>query len=75
MHDQLHVAAESFAERLEESERFHMGTGKVNQTVRQLAEDFQRAKIDYCLVGAMALNAHGYNRETVDVAELNLLKW
>jgi hypothetical protein len=44
-----------------------MGTGKVNQTVRQLAEDLARTKIDYCLVGAMALNAHGYNRETVDV--------
>ncbi len=44
-----------------------MGTGKVNQTVRQLASDFERAKIDYALVGAMALNAHGYARETVDV--------
>lgn len=44
-----------------------MGTGKVNQTVRQLASDLDRAKIDYALVGAMALNAHGYARETTDV--------
>jgi hypothetical protein len=66
MHDRLPTAG-SFAKRLEESERFHMGTGKVNQTVRQLVSDFERAKIDYALVGAMALNAHGYARETVDV--------
>lgn len=70
MHERLQTSLQktsSFAERLEESERFHMGTGKVNQTVRQLASDFERAKIDYALVGAMALNAHGYARETVDV--------
>jgi hypothetical protein len=44
-----------------------MGSGRVNQTVRQLASDLDRAKIDYALVGAMALNAHGYARETTDV--------
>lgn len=44
-----------------------MGTGKVNQTVRQLASDLDGAGIEYALVGAMALNAHGYARETVDV--------
>jgi hypothetical protein len=63
----MDVRPDSFLFRLEESERFHRGTGKVHETVRQLATDLDRAKIDYALVGAMALNAHGYTRETVDV--------
>lgn len=53
--------------RLEEANRFFMGTGKVPQTVRALAADLDRECIDYALVGGMALNAHGYRRETVDV--------
>lgn len=57
----------TFWERLEEADRFFMGTGKVPQTVRTLAADLDRERIDYALVGAMALNAHGYRRETVDV--------
>lgn len=57
----------TFWERLEEADRFFMGTGKVPQTVRTLAVDLDRERIDYALVGAMALNAHGYRRETVDV--------
>jgi len=44
-----------------------MGTGKVHETIRTLVADLDRAKIDYALIGAMALNAHGYRRETVDV--------
>lgn len=44
-----------------------MGTGNVPQTVCRLAEDLDREHLDYALVGAMALNAHGYRRETVDV--------
>lgn len=67
MHDQLKAIHQSFDERLAESERFHMGTGKVHQTIRQLASDLDRANIDYALIGAMALNAHGFARETVDV--------
>ncbi len=57
----------SFLDRLEEADRFFMGTGKVPQTVRSLAADFDREGIDYAIVGGMALNAHGYRRETVDV--------
>ncbi len=44
-----------------------MGVGKVHQTVRMLAKDLNEAGIDYAIIGAMALNAHGYRRETVDV--------
>jgi len=57
-------------ERLEEAERFYMGAGKVHETIRQLAADLDRAKIDHALIGAMALNAHGYsNRPSVRSAE------
>lgn len=67
MHDFHKAALETFDERLLESERFHMGEGKVRETLRTLAGDLTRAKIDYAIIGAMALNAHGYNRETTDV--------
>jgi len=56
-----------FWERIEESDRFHMEAGKVHQTLRSLIADLQAAGIDYAVVGGMALNAHGYLRETVDV--------
>lgn len=60
-------SSESFRDRLEEAEGFHMGVGKVHETIKRLVADFDQAGIDYALVGAMALNAHGYRRETVDV--------
>lgn len=44
-----------------------MGTGKVHETLLTLVADLTREGIDYALVGAMALNAHGYRRETVDI--------
>ena len=44
-----------------------MGEGAVQQTVRELAADLHEAGIDYAIIGAMALNAHGFARETVDV--------
>ncbi len=57
----------TFEARLKESERFHMGTGKVHETLEALVGDLRDSNIDYAIVGAMALNAHGYPRETVDV--------
>lgn len=44
-----------------------MGSGNVHQTLRRLVADLDREAIDYAVVGAMALNAYGYRRETVDV--------
>ncbi len=44
-----------------------MGTGNVHETLKTLAADLDEAGVDYAIVGAMALNAHGYARETVDV--------
>jgi hypothetical protein len=52
---------------IEEAERFFMGESRVqrarNKVTRLLAED----GIPYALIGAMALNAYGYERVTVDV--------
>jgi hypothetical protein len=67
MYDAHQAALDTFDERLRESERFHMGAGKVYETLKTLAADLDREKIDYAVMGAMALNAHGYARETVDV--------
>lgn len=57
----------SFGERLAESEAFHMAEGRVHQTIKELAADLDSAGIPYAICGAMALNAYGYRRETVDV--------
>ena len=57
----------TFWQRLEEADAFFMGTGKVPQTMRTLAADLDREHIDYAIVRGMALTAHGYRRETVDV--------
>lgn len=44
-----------------------MGQGDVYETVKMLAKDLDDAGIEYAIIGGMALNAHGYRRETVDV--------
>ncbi|MEW6251257.1 MAG: hypothetical protein AB1716_11460, partial [Planctomycetota bacterium] len=61
------AALASFGERLRESARFHMGTGDIHRTLRDLARDLVQAGIDYAVLGGMALNAHGYARETMHV--------
>lgn len=70
MFDYHQAAINTFDERLRESERFHMGVGKIHETLKALADDLDRAGIDYAVVGALALNAHGYARETVDIDAL-----
>ena len=60
-------ALATFEDRIIESGRFHMGTGKVHETLKALAADLDRVGIDYVVVGAMALNAFGFVRETTDV--------
>ncbi len=60
-------ALASFGARLKESEMFHSGGGQVRETLKMLAGDLEGAGIPYAVVGGMALNAHGYARETTDV--------
>lgn len=46
---------------------FFQGKGMINTTLRRLVADLESHGIDYNLVGAVALNRHGYQRFTVDI--------
>ena len=50
-----------------EGSRFFMGQGPVHETLRSLANRLDDEKIDYVLIGGMALVAHGYRRFTEDI--------
>lgn len=39
----------------------------MNKILQRLAADLERAGIDYTVIGAIALNQHGYRRMTVDI--------
>ena len=52
---------------LRESEAFFGGHGAVHQTLRALVERLDAEGIPYAILGGMALNIHGFIRETVDV--------
>ncbi len=39
----------------------------MHRTLRSLVDSLEREAIPYAIVGGMALNLHGYRRETVDV--------
>ena len=47
--------------------RFFKGTGMLNEALRRLARDLESRNIDYAIVGAVALNQHGFQRFTTDV--------
>jgi hypothetical protein len=49
------------------TEEFHMGESKVHRALTQLVERLSALDIPYAIVGALALNAYGYLRATVDV--------
>lgn len=51
----------------EEGLRFFRGVGLMNQTLRQLAKDLEQHQIPYSVIGAVALNQHGYQRFTQDI--------
>ena len=51
----------------EEGLRFFRGQGLMNQTLRQLAKDLENRQIAYSIIGAVALNQHGYRRFTEDI--------
>jgi hypothetical protein len=47
--------------------RYLMGEGSLNNALAQLCEDLDRYEIDYMVIGAVALMAHGYPRFTEDI--------
>src|SRR3954453_16932977 len=52
---------------IEEAEKFFMGESKVQRARNKVARLLSEDGIPYALIGAMALNAYGYERVTVDV--------
>ncbi|MEK7727268.1 MAG: hypothetical protein AAB354_02580 [candidate division KSB1 bacterium] len=57
----------SFEEIAELAGDFFMNKGVVYETMRRLARRLEEEQIDYAVLGAMALAAHGYPRFTLDV--------
>ena len=57
----------SVQEVYEEGRRYFMGQGRLNNTLTQLATDLKDHDIDYVVIGAVALLAHGYPRFTEDI--------
>jgi len=59
--------ARSVSETYQEGLRYFMGSGSVNKTLERLASDLKEHDIDYAVMGAIALLAHGYPRFTEDI--------
>ena len=51
----------------EEGLRFFRGEGMANDSLRRLVADLNAQGIDYSVIGAVALNQHGYRRFTEDI--------
>lgn len=47
--------------------KFFNGTGMLHDALSRLVRDLEREKIDYVVIGAIALNQHGYQRFTQDI--------
>jgi hypothetical protein len=50
-----------------EAVRFFNGTGMLNDALSRLVRDLDTHHIDYAIIGAVALNQHGFQRLTVDI--------
>ncbi|MEP6912332.1 MAG: nucleotidyl transferase AbiEii/AbiGii toxin family protein [bacterium] len=59
--------AKSVIDLYAEGLRYFMGQGTLNKTLTQLASDLREHGIDYMVIGAVALLAHGYPRFTEDI--------
>ena len=57
----------SVIEMYEEARRYFMGEGILNKTLERLSTDLETHGIDYMVIGAVALLAHGYPRFTEDI--------
>jgi len=50
-----------------EALRFFNGHGMLNDALSRLVADLDRKNIDYVVIGAIALNQHGFQRLTIDI--------
>ena len=57
----------SISEIYAEGLRYFMGEGTLNKTLERLSKDLDERGIDYMVIGAIALLAHGYPRFTEDI--------
>ena len=57
----------SLHQQYEEGLKYLMGHGELNHALERLCEDLNRNGIDYMVIGAVALMAHGYPRFTEDI--------
>jgi hypothetical protein len=57
----------SFADTLREGSDFFMKRGSIYDTLNKVTRRLREEKIDYAVVGAMALSAHGFRRFTEGV--------
>jgi hypothetical protein len=57
----------SIVETYQEGLRLFMGQGELDQTLARLVRNLEQHGIDYMVVGAIALIAHGYKRFTEDI--------
>ena len=46
---------------------FFAGRGMINQALKRIVKDLDDRGIDYAVIGAVALNLHGYRRFTEDI--------
>ena len=51
----------------DEGLRFFRGLGMANDALHRLVADLNTYGIDYSVIGAVALNQHGYQRFTADI--------
>jgi hypothetical protein len=51
----------------QEGLRFFTGEGTLFETLRRVTKDLENHQIDYSVIGAVALNQHGYRRFTEDI--------
>ena len=61
------LVEQRFERALENAQAFFMKTGKVHDATLAITRRLDAAGIPYAVAGAMALNAHGYERVTSDV--------
>jgi hypothetical protein len=61
------INAQHVSETFSEGQRYFMGEGKLNNALERLAHDLRDRGIDYMVIGAIALLAHGYARFTEDI--------
>src|SRR5947209_16497537 len=58
---------QSVSDNYEESRRYFMHEGILNKSLDRLVADLKSHEIDYVVIGALALLAHGYPRLTEDI--------